>query len=327
MSMKTVFHVVAMMSAVALVALIGAKPSNVSAAWPEHPIEMVCATGPSSGAAAWCRLFADLTSKELGQHVEVLFEGGGGGNTAAEYVINKPADGYTWLQRNTSYAGYMNMPTFRPDPMQLEVAVEVEKFLYIIGVRSDSKYKTFMDLIADMKAHPGEISIAGNKPGSAHHRHLIDLFNAFDVKWNFIPYKGSGGAMKDVLGGHVDAGIIPYGIWAPHVESGKARSLLLLNEEHYDPIPIPIPKDLGVDYPFTHQVQGIFLKVNTPDEAKRKIQDAFKKAVETDTYKEYVKANAHVIPQFNVDDVQMTKDFHAMRIETGKFLKDAGLIK
>jgi len=231
------------------------------------------------------------------------------------------------LQRNTSYAGYMNMPTFRPAPSELQVVVEVEKFLYIIGVRSDSKYKTFMDLIEDMKAHPGEISVAGNKPGSAHHRHLINLFNAFDVEWNFIPYKGSGAAMKDVLGGHVNAGIIPYGIWASHVESGDARSLLLLNEEHYDRIPLPIPKELGGDYAFTHQVQGIFLKVNTPDENKKKIQDAFKKAVETETYKNYVKTNAHVVPQFSIDDAEMTKNFHEMRVETGEFLKKAGLIK
>lgn len=326
--MKTSFRVVALMSAIALACLIGVQPSTVSAAWPERPIEWVCATGPSSGAAAWCRSMAELTSKELGQHVEVIFEGGGGGNTAAEYVLSKPADGYTWLHRNTSYAGYMNMPTFRPDPTELEVVVEVEKFLYVIGVRSDSKYKKFMDIIEDMKARPGEVSVAGNKPGSAHHRHLINLFNAFDVEWNFIPYKGSGGAMKDVLGGHVETGIIPYGIWAPHVESGDARSLLLLNEEHYDRIPpLPIPKDLGADYKFTHQVQGIFLKVNTPDEAKRKIQDAFKKAVETATYQKYVETNAHVVPQFNIDDEQMTKDFHEMRVETGTFLKEAGLIK
>lgn len=307
-------------------AMLGGLAQSAVAAWPERPIEMVCATSPSSGAAKWCRLFAEMLSKDFGQHVEVLFKGGGGGNTAAAYVAKKPADGYTWLQRNTSYAGYMNMPTFKPDPNDFEVVVEVEKFLYIMGVRSDSKYKTFEDVIADMKAHPGKISVAGNKPGSAHHRHLINLFNAFGVEWNYVPYKGSGKAMKDVLGGHVPIGIIPPGIWTPHVKAGKARSLLLLNEEHTDRIPLRIPKDLGKDYEFTHQVQGMFVLRGTPEDVKKRIALGFRHAVESDTYKEYVKKNVHVVPQFNDNGPEITKRFHQARKETGEFLRKAGLI-
>ena len=325
--MKAVLQSITVGSAVVVAALISLLPSDAKAEWPEHPIEFVCATGPSSGAAAWCRLFAELTSKELGQHVEVLFKGGGGGNTAAEYVVNKPADGYTWLQRNTSYAGYMNMPTFRPDPMKFEVIVEVEKFLYIMGVRADSKYKTWEDLIKDMKANPGKISAAGNKPGSAHHQHLLNVFTAFDVDWNYIPYKGSGAAMKDVLGGHVPVGLIPYGIWAPHVEAGDARSLLLLNEEPYDRIPLAIPKDFGVDYKMNHQIQGLFVQVGTSKSIEEKIQNAFRKAVESDAYKAYVERNAHVVPQFNTNTAEMTAEFHRIRKETGEFLKKEGLIK
>ncbi len=313
-------------SGVLTAAMVAGLATSAAAAWPERPIEMVCATSPSSGAAKWCRLFADMLSKDLGQHVEVLFKGGGGGNTAAAYVAKKPADGYTWLQRNTSYAGYMNMPTFKPDPMDFEVVVEVEKFLYVIGVLADSKYKTFADVIADMKANPGKISVAGNKPGSAHHRHLINLFNAFDVKWNYVPYKGSGKAMKDVLGGHVPVGIIPPGIWTPHVKSGKARSLVLLNEERTDRIPLPTPKDLGKDYEFTHQVQGMFVKRGTPDAIKKRIAQAFKNATETQTYKDYVKKNVHVVPQFNDNGPEITKRFHEARKETGVFLRKAGLI-
>lgn len=325
MGVKSMFGAAALAAAGAVVMFAGTMAPAI-AAWPERPIEMVCATSPSSGAAKWCRLFADLVSQDLGQHVEVLFKGGGGGNTAAAYVDSKPADGYTWLQRNTSYAGYMNMPTFKPDPKDFEVVVEVEKFLYVIGVRADSKYKTFQDVIDDMKAHPGQISVAGNKPGSAHHRHLINLFNAFGVEWNFVPYKGSGDAMKDVLGGHVPVGIIPPGIWTPHVKAGKARSLLLLNEEHSDRIDLPIPKDLGKNYAFTHQIQGMFVKTGTPADVKKRIALAFRHAVGTDTYKDYVKKNVHVVPAFNDNGPVINKRFHDARIETGEFLRKAGLI-
>ena len=267
-----------------------------------------------------------IISKELGTRVDVLFEGGGGGNTAAEIVANKPADGYTWLHRNTSYAGYMNMPTFKPDPNQFEVVVHMTKFLYVMGVPADSKYKTFEDVIADMKANPGKISVAGNKPGSAHHRHLINVFNAFDVKWNYVPYKGSGAAMRDVLGGHVPIGIVPTGIWLPQVKGGKGRSLLLLNEAPYPGIDAPIPKDFGKDYQFTHQIQGFFVKKDTPDDIKDKIGAAFENASKSQEYQDYLKNTVGALDVFSTDRPKLTKEFHDAREETGEFLRKAGLI-
>lgn len=318
----------ATIASAALVLITGLSlTAPAHAAYPERPIEMACATGPSSGAAIWCRLMAQIVGEELGQPIEVLYKGGGGGNSAAEYVANKPADGYTWLHRNTSYAGYMNMPTFKPDPNQFEVVVQMTKFLYAIGVPYDSKYQTFQDLIDDMKANPGKISVAANKPGSAHHRHLINLFNAYDVQWNYVPYKGSGGAMKDVLGGHVPVGIMPTGIWMPQVEAKAGRSLVLLNEEPYPGIDAPIPKDFGQDYAFTHQVQGFFVTKDTPDDVRQAIAAAFEKASESQAYTDYIANTMGAINVFSADGPTLTKEFHEAREETGEFLRNAGLIK
>lgn len=315
------------LTALAGIALTGLLVSPSLAAWPDKPIEMACATGAKSGAAIWCRLMSSILSKDLKTRVDVLYKGGGGGNSAAEYVANKPADGYTWLHRNTSYAGYMNLPTFRPDPNQFEVVVHMTKFLYVIGVPASSKYKTLNDVIDDMKAHPGKISVAGNKPGSAHHRHLINLFNAYGVKWNFVPYKGSGGAMKDVLGGHVPVGIIPTGIWMPQVKAGKGRSLVLLNETPYPGVDAPTPKELGKDYKFTHQVQGFFVKKGTPADVKKKIAAAFERVSKSKEYQDYLKNTVGALNVFSVDGPRLTKEFHDARIETGEFLRKAGLIK
>jgi len=318
----------AVMSAAALAFAGGLTlTAPAQAEYPERPIEMICVTGPSSGAAIWCRLMAQIVGKEIGQPIEVLYKGGGGGNTAAEYTANKPADGYTWLHRNTSYAGYMNMPTFKPDPDQFEVVVHMTKFLYAIGVPADSKYNTFQDLIEDMQANPGKISVAANKPGSVHHRHLINLFNAYDVQWNYVPYKGSGGAMKDVLGGHVPVGIMPTGIWEPQVEAKAGRTLVLLNDEAYPGIDAPIPKDFGQDYAFTHQVQGFFVKEGTPDDVRKTMAEAFKRAAESQEYKDWIANTTGAISVFDDDGEALTKQFHDARKETGVFLREAGLIK
>lgn len=314
-------------AALAAVASLAITTGQARAAWPEKPIELVCATSAKSGAAQWCRVIASSLSKVLDMRVDPLFEGGGGGNSAAAIVAKAPSDGYKWLHRNTSYAGYMNMPTFQEDPELFNVVAEMTKFLYVIGVPTDSKYKTFEDLIKDMKANPGKISVAANKPGSVHHIHLINLFRAFDVEWNYVPYKGSGGAMRDVLGGHVPVGIIPTGIWTPQVKAGKAKTLLLINEEPYPGIDAPLPKDFGKDYPIEHQVQGFFLKKDTPEDIKNKVKAALKEVAESKEYQDYIKNTDGAFDVFSTDEARLTKKFHDLRKETGVFLQKAGLIK
>jgi tripartite-type tricarboxylate transporter receptor subunit TctC len=296
--------------------------------WPEKPIEMLCATSAGSGAANWCLLMSELMSEQLGVPVEVLFKPAGAGNEAATYVDERPADGYTWLQRNTSYGGYMNLPTFRPDPANFEVPVEVEKFLYVVAVNAASPYKTWEDLAKAMREAKQPISVAANKPGSAHHLHLARLFAAADLPWTFVPYNGSGGAMRDTLGGHIDVAIGPPGIWQAHVDSGDARFLLLINEEHVDRpglSGLPIPSDFGIDYDIIHQVQGIFTKKGTPKEINDRIAEAMKAATETKRYIEYVEQNQHVVPTFS-GDLQANTERFSKLLDTMKIaLKEAGL--
>lgn len=314
----------------ALAATLATGPALAQASWPEKPIEFLCATDAGSGAANWCLLMSELVGAELGVPIEVMFRPAGAGNEAATYVDERPADGYAWLQANTSYGGYMNLPTFRPDPMNFQVAVEVEKFLYVIAVNKDSPYQTWEDLATAMReSAESPIPVAANKPGSAHHLHLVNLFQAADLPWTYVPYDGAGGAMRDTLGGHVDVAIGPPGIWQPHVESGDARFLLLINEEKAD-VPglseIPIPSDFGLDYEMIHQTQGVFTKVGTPDEVNSRIAEAFLAATETDRYAEYLAQNTHVVPNVDTDIEANTARFRALLEKMKVTLTEAGLL-
>lgn len=316
-------------SAMVGVALLSSTVA-AQAEWPEQPIEMVCATSAGSGAANWCLLMAELAGKELGQSINVLFKPAGAGNEGAQYVSDRPADGYTWLQRNSSYGGYMNLPTFRPDPMSFEVPVEVEKFLYVVAVNAASPYQTWDDLAEAMKTAAEPIAVAANKPGSAHHLHLVKLFDAAGLPWQYVPYDGAGGAMRDTLGGHVDVAIGPPGIWAPHVASGDARMLLLINEEHVDRpglAGLPIPSDFGMDYDMIHQVQGIFTLKGTPKEVDDRIAEAFLAVTETDEYKDYIAKNVHVVPNFSSDIDANTARFRGLLDTMKTELTKAGLIE
>jgi tripartite-type tricarboxylate transporter receptor subunit TctC len=308
---------------------VGVLATPAKADFPERPIEFVCATSAGSGAANWCLLVAELAGENLGQPVQVLFKAAGAGNEGASYVDQRPADGHTWLQRNTSYAGYMNLPTFRPNPEDFEVVADVEKFLFVLAVKADSPWGSFEELLEDMRARPGQISFGSNKPGSSHHLHLVQLFNAAGVEWNYVPYDGAGEAMRDTLGGHVDVAIGPPGIWQPHVDSGAARYLLMVNETRVESeglSELPVPSDFGLDYEMTHQVQGVFVKRGTPEAVTARIAEALESVTTHPRYLEYLQNNRHVVPQFDADMERATARFHNERTIMGDTLRAAGLL-
>lgn len=296
--------------------------------YPSKPIEFICATSPGSTAATWCQLMANLISKpdNLGQPVHVVYKAGGSGNEAAVYMMGKPADGYTLLHANASWSGYMNLPTFSPDPADFELVAKVEKFLYVLATNAKSPYQTFEDLVKAAKENPGTIGVAGNKIGSIHHKHIISLFDAVGAEVNYIPYEGSGDAVKDVLGNHVPVGLGSIGQWAPHVQSGAVRQLVLINEERVDAIPdVPSVRDLGLNYPIHHQWQGVFLRTGTPEEVRERVANAFARAIETEEYKTYLKNSPHVVPAFESNPDKLREEFAAELKDFGEFMKQAGM--
>jgi len=315
---------------IAFALMIFALPdANAKSSYPSHPIEFLCATSPGSTAAQWCQLMAQVLSKPevLGAPVHVSYMAGGSGNQAAVYLQQKPADGYTLLNANASWGGYMNLPTFQPKPGDFEFLLRVEKFVYALATQSDSKYKTFGDVVADAKAHPQTIAVAGNKVGSIHQMQILSLFNAAGVKINYIPYKGSGDAIRDVLGHHLPLGLGSIGQLQPYVKAGKLRPLVVINDKRVPAFPkVPTVAELGYNFNITYQWQGIFVKRGTPAPVEAKLRAAFAKVVKSPEYAQYLKHSPHVIPAFSTDGAKLQKDFNAELKVYKTFLKKNGVL-
>lgn len=317
-----------LLALVAAVAAGSAGPVNAQQ-YPTKPIEWVCATSPGSTAAAWCQLMGQVLSKNevLGQPVHISYMGGGSGNEAANYAKRKRTDGYTLLHANASWSGYMNLPTFGQKPADFEPLVKVEKFLYALGVHKDSEFRTIQDVVAYAKANPAKLSVAGNKIGSLHHKLIMDFFKASGAEVNYIPYEGSGDAVKDVLGKHVPIGLGTIGQWLPHVQAGNVRPLVVLNEERVAAFAeVPTPKDIGLSYPILHQWQGLFALKGTPPAVRQTLIAAMRKVIESEEYKTYLSRSPHVIAAFEADEAKLRQDFQ-MELDAFKtFMAANGLI-
>lgn len=312
---------------VGLAAMLGS--SAFAEDYPSKPLTIACATAAGSTGAQWCQMVSEILSKPdiLGQPVNVELKPGGSGNEAAIYLTQRPADGYTLLQGSQSYAGYVNLPTFTPKLDDMEFLLRVEKFIYALGVPADSEFKTFDDAVKYAKEHPGELGIGGNKIGSVHHRLILDAFGAAGAEINYIPYEGSADAVRDTLGKHIPVGLGSIGQWQQHVNSGAIRILAVLNDERVSAWPdAPSIKELGYDYPVTHNFMAIIVKTGTPDDVKQKLRDAFAKLVESDEYKAYLAQSPHVVPWFNADPDVVQKEWQDTVSGTKEFMQKAGMI-
>ncbi len=301
-----------------------------AAKFPSKPIDFICATSPGSGAAVWCHLVADHLRKDLKNPVKVQFKSGGSNHEPTVYVAKKPADGHTLLHISGSFTGYFNLPHFRYDEKDFDILAVMEQHLYAIAVHADSPWKNYKDFIAAAKKNPNKYSMGSNKIGSIHHRHQELLHKTIGIKVRFVPYKGTGDVVKDVVGKHLIIGFAQPGKWNSHIKAGKARALLLLNEKRLGgPIwsKIPVPSDLGINYKLPHQFQGFMVRKGTPKEAMKGLKTSLKKLKTTDTYKKYLSKQPHVIPGYDDDTERLNKEFKSGKKATRKLMIKLGILK
>jgi tripartite-type tricarboxylate transporter receptor subunit TctC len=314
------------LAALAAVAIGSATaPAPAAAEFPERSIELVCPHQEGNRAAAWCAMMAELTGRALGATVKPVFMPDGG---AARYLASRPADGHTWLEFKPTPAAVVDVERAAPDPDAFTLLVNIDKLVFVLGVAADAGYDSFEDLVAAMRARPGQIAIAANGIGSAHHIHVKRLFDSLGVSFRLVPIEGSGEAMRTVLDGGADAAITPPHTWTKSVQAGKAQLLLLLNEERVeqgDLAGLAVPKDFGADYAMSHQLQGLLVRSGTPEPARAAIKAAARAAMDMPEYRDYLSANAYAVPAFTDDEAANTEWFRQLRIEVGRLMDSSEL--
>jgi tripartite-type tricarboxylate transporter receptor subunit TctC len=203
---------------------------------------------PPGGAADFiARLVGGKISEALGQPVLVENRGGAGGTIAADTVAKAPADGYTLLQNSITTHGvgphlYSKLPY---DPVKDFAAVSGLALLpLVMAVNADLPFRTINDVIAESKAKPLNFASSGN--GGAPHM-AAELFKSVTgAPLTHVPYKGSGPAVADLVGGRVQIMFDAAPSLIAHIRSGKLRVLAAASEKRNRLLPeVPTFAELG----------------------------------------------------------------------------------
>ena len=239
-------------NALALAALAAGLVGNAAAqaAYPSKTVTMVVPTAAGGTTDLSARMLAQALGPVVGQSVVVDNKGGGNGNIAASIVKRAEADGHTLFMQ---YSGYHVISPHITKQKQWEQAdfqpvANVISAPQIIVVRADLPVKTLPELIAYAKANPGKLNYASSGNGSLQHVTGAMLEQQGGIKMVHVPYKGTGPALQDLLGGQVDLTFGTAPPFMPHIASGKLRVLAVTGKERLASLP-DAPTTAEAGYP------------------------------------------------------------------------------
>ena len=209
-------------------ALLFAPLIAFAQAYPSKPVKMIVPYAAGGTTDVLARIMADKLTQGLGQTVVIEYKPGAGGTIGAEAAAKSPADGYTMVMgapgsHSTATSLYAKLPY---DPVKDFVPiVHVANVPNSIVVHPSLAVKSVPELIAYAKSRPGELTYGSAGTGATTHL-TGELFALLaNVKLTHIPYKGSGQAMVDLLGGQIQMMFENLPGAATQIRSGKIRGL------------------------------------------------------------------------------------------------------
>ena len=268
-------------AAIALVlCLLQPAHAQSSHAYPARPIHLIVTFPPGGGTDALARLLGQELGHRVGQTVVVENRPGASGNIAAEFVAKAPADGYTLLIVNSSFA--MNAGLFGKlpfDPVRdFAPVIMVASVPSMIAVHASVAAKDLRELIALGKARPGKLSYSSCGNGTPQHLGGELLKRAAGMDMVHVPYRGCAPALADLLGGQVPIGVNTVANTLPHVKSGKLRAIALLSPRRYQLAPdVPSVAEFGYRGIDVDQWYAILAPVGTPGDAIATLNREFAK--------------------------------------------------
>ncbi len=260
-------------------------PGSAAAAdFPTRPIRFLVGFPPGGGNDLVARLAGQKLSERFGRPVVIDNRPGAGGNLAAELVAKAPPDGYSILMISASHPiqGLLkkNLPY---DPIRdFSGIAQLVAYRSVLVVNPGLPATSVRELVTLARAKPGALNFASAGNGSASHL-TGELFKvAAGANLTHVPYKGTGQALTDLMGGRVQMMFTPIAPVVPQIQSGKLRGLAVTSTTRSRILPdLPTVAEAGVPGYEVVSWFGIVGPAALPAEIAGKLNAAVKQAMES----------------------------------------------
>ena len=249
----TVVARVTTLATVAIVAIAGAGLLAISDAqaqtWPSQPVRLIVGYTPGTGIDIIARSVGPKLQERLGQPFVVENKAGASGNIGSELVARSKPDGHTLLVAPGTMV--MVPALFKSLPFDTvkdftPVSLAAVGSLLLVAAPS-AGIDSVAQLVATSKANPGKLNYGSPGVGTPHHLSMELFKNVTGASITHVPYKGTAGAITDLLGGQIGVMFVPIHVALPHVKAGKLKALALGSAKRHPTAPdIPTLAELGV---------------------------------------------------------------------------------
>lgn len=258
--------------------------------WPAKPIRWIVPFPPGGAMDVIARALADSSSKSLGQTIFVENKPGAGGNIGAELVARSESDGYTMMITSIGMATNKFLyPKLAYDPVKDFAPVSLIAIVpnVLVTNATQPNVKTVADVIASAKAQPGKLTYASAGNGTSIHLAGEVFTSLAKIDMQHIPYKGSGPAVTDLLGGQVNYMFDSITSAKPHIASGKLRAIGLTTVKRSKSLPgVPTIAESGLPGYDVTPWFAVFVPANTPKPVIKKLNDALITSMKTQAIKD-----------------------------------------
>ena len=249
--------------------------SALAQTYPAQPIKIVVPSPPGGSTDFLARAISQRLQTAWGQPVVVENKPGAGLRLGAEAVAKSPADGYTLLMAAVHHS--IAQAVYKKHSYELERDLAPISIVAVVPnvlvLPTSLPAKNVKELIALAKAQPGKIAYGSTGNGTAHHI-IGEQFNDMaGTQLLHVPYKGSGPALTDLMGGQIQAMFDTVSSCLPHIQSGKLRPLAVATAKRSAALPdVPTLDESGLTGFDIATWFGLMAPAGTPPEIVAKIQ-------------------------------------------------------
>ncbi|MBP9941191.1 MAG: tripartite tricarboxylate transporter substrate binding protein [Comamonas sp.] len=271
--------------ALAVLAAVGspAWAQDDASNWPSKPVKWVVPFPPGGAMDAIARTLGEVASRKLGQPFIVENKAGAGGNIGADYVAKQPADGYTLMITSIGMAtngALYNKLSYNPikDFAPVSLLAVVPNVLVVSPHQKD--IKSAKDLVAKAQQNPDKLTYASAGNGTSIHLAGANFTALTGVKMLHIPYRGSGPAITDLLGGQVDVMFDSITSARPHIQAGKLKALGVTTKTRSTSLPdVPTLAEAGITGYEVSPWFAAFMPAGTPPAIVEKLGKTLNEAM------------------------------------------------
>lgn len=298
--------------------------------YPSRPVTWLVPFAVGGPTDAIARTVAQRVSVELPQPVIVDNPAGAGGTVGALHVARSKADGYTLFVGHigTMAAAPYLFKGLKYDPLKDFVPIfRFPDTPMVLLVRNGSRFKTANDLLEEARKKPGQLTFGTAGVGSSSHLAAEHLAATAKVKFTFVPYKGTGPAMTDLVGGQIDAMLDQTNVSLPQIQGGRLTALALTSQSPMPQFPgVPTLAETELPGFLASTWYGLYAPAGTPPAVVETMRAAYMKALADTAFTDGLrKQGIDVLPNDRVGPAPLREFTVSEQKKWERVIREAGI--